>query len=242
MKILIPPYVKGPKAIGHPFPLSICLQTVEFMHGSLFFYTFQDAAAGRMVRLPNGFSDVKKSMIADGFDSPKIDQAFGILGKYKGLFQMLMFQNVLISIISHWDWYIRRLSEFVVFSREHIELPRLNSRDRGALLRIDHKSVLQQLEIIEKSCDVSFDITPGQRSHFKEMTLVRNLGVHNRWEVDRHYLEKTDTGPWETNQIREFDETELNPWHGRLLRIVNNTSKHLSRRLLDAPEFVRGNE
>ncbi len=41
------------------------------------------------------------------------------------------------------------------------------------------------------------------------MSLVRNLGLHNRWEVDSPYLAKTDRQGFEPGELRTVDVGEL---------------------------------
>jgi len=81
-----------------------------------------------------------------------------LLEKYKDVFKITVFQNVLVTINSHWDWYIRNLGNFVRFARTCFQSPLLNKTGKSDLNRIGFFSICQQLAILEKSCGISFGI------------------------------------------------------------------------------------
>ena len=57
-----------------------------------------------------------------------------------------------------------------------------------------------------------------------EMSRVRNLGIHNRWEVDNVYLANTDNnGIWTLGEIRRVDQNEVLQWRIALDKLLLNT-------------------
>jgi len=51
------------------------------------------------------------------------------MSKYKEVFEVTVYQTVLIALNSHWDWYIRRLTEFIQFlSRKNAGSGHINGR------------------------------------------------------------------------------------------------------------------
>jgi hypothetical protein len=73
----------------------------------------------------------------------------------------------------------------------------------------------------------------------REMSLVRNIGLHNRWEVDEGYLKQTNsTGLWAVGDIRTVESTELLRWHQDLMNVINATWPPIAERYVDAPAFT----
>lgn len=112
MRIPLPTALKEPDAKAHAFPLQIALQAQQFMQASIFHSTVMDIAAGQRLREPNGFAAVEEELIEGGLDLAANNQAWAIIEEYQGLFDRFVFNNVLILLRSHWDWYINRLGAF----------------------------------------------------------------------------------------------------------------------------------
>ena len=117
VKISLPSVSKAPNAIAHAFPAQICVQTYEFMIGAMFYAAVADVASAEYLSLPNGLIHLENKLRADGMDKKEGDRGWNILEKYMPVFQTSVFQNVLVLVRSHWDWYVRQLSSFVAFAR-----------------------------------------------------------------------------------------------------------------------------
>jgi hypothetical protein len=93
---------------------------------------------------------------------------------------------------------------------------------------------------LEKSCGVGFGISGGEQGHLKEMSLVRNLALHNRWEVDEKYLDSTSNNKqWNIGQLRLFDSSELGLWHKSLLGAVKKSWQPIAIKYVNAPFFPK---
>ena len=137
----------------------------------------------------------------------------------------------------HWDWYIRKLGEFVVFARGHVPCTAL-TKDEGKLLeQIGFKEITRQFELLEKSCDIKFAFPTYVLSSLKEMALARNLGLHNRWEVDAFYKERSSSTGFGIGDIRVVNKKELMEWHGSLIRCINETTFPIAAKFVQAPDY-----
>jgi len=200
----------------------------------MFYYTFQDMASGEFVRSsPN---DINNKMEAAGFNRSALDQAWAILEKYFDVFRTTVFQNVLVSFCSHWDWYIRKLSEFIAVHHLVALGHSLTERQLKEFQRIDRQSIPQQLELIEQTCNIEIGLDSAQRELLREMSLVRNLGLHNRWEIDSFYLAKSSCDSYKIGHLREFDAAELRTWHQALLNAVQATGLKIAVQFKNAPK------
>lgn len=238
-RIPLPPVSRGKDARAHPFPIQIALQTEEFLQGAVFHASFADIAAGEFVGQPGGVSRVEKIMLEHGLDQGLADEAWELLRKYQCVFEGVVFQSVLISLNSHWDWYIRRLSDFIRFARDSCGGPKLSKQEEKRLKRAAHLALYDQLEIVELGARVSLPLEFSERQELHEMSLVRNLGLHNRWEIDASYLERTNRTGFIEGELRIVDEVELRNWHSLLIKLLHTSFLECAKRFHAAPEFEK---
>ena len=237
IKISLPQITKTPSAKAHVFPVQVSIQTQEFIHAVLFYAMFADIAAGEYVRLPDGLNRIERKLSHDGLDKKQWDRGWDYLQKYQPIFNNTIYQNVLILMRSHWDWYIRQIGQFVSFARAHIRSPALDKKQQQDLERIGWTEITKQLIILEVSCGIKFSLSSTILSDLNEMSLVRNLGMHNRWEVDEFYLRKTTTSNWELREVRIVEINELQSWASSLSKLINETSLQIATRYVAAPDF-----
>ena len=224
-RIPLPKVTTRKGATAHPYPFQIALQTHELIQGAVFYFIFADKATGEYIRLPNGLDMLKANLLKAGLQERDWKSGWKYFNKYKNLFQDIIFHNVLVAIRSYWDWYINKLAEFIIFAHESTG-DELMKNELEKLRRITHPEILEQISIIEKVCKLDFHISEETKQNVKEMSLVRNLGLHSRWEVDQKYLNKTsEQNQWQISDIRTFDSKELILWHRSLIDLINKTCK-----------------
>jgi hypothetical protein len=228
---------KTTDAKAHTYPIQVGLQTQEFIQAVLFYAMFADTAAGAYVRLPNALSNIEKRLIEEGLAKREWERGWDYLQKYQAIFNNTIFQNVVILMRSHWDWYIRQIGEFINFARVHLADPPLEKKQQSDLNRIGWKEVRKQLVILEESCGIKFSLSPQILFDIDEMSLVRNLGLHNRWEVDDFYLRKTSSSIWELRDVRIIQIGELHAWAGSLSKLISETSLQIAIKYVCAPNY-----
>ncbi len=237
MKIQLPPLGQRESAEANDYPFRIGLQTQKFMQAAIFLTAFQDEAAGLTVRSPGGVRRVEEKL-GLGADSRVAADAWKYLGDFKPVLSKHVFQNTLITMRSHWDWYVSRLGSFVEFGREHVPGPSLSKQEQRSLGRIGFRPIDEQTEILAKASGTTFTFKPKTIELAREMSMVRNLGVHNRWEVDSYYSENTQTDRnWELGELRYFDRDELGTWHSAIIDLIHATTIEVAKTYRDAPEF-----
>ena len=165
------------------------------------------------------------------------DECWEFLHRYFEVFKKEAFQNVIVTLNSHWDWYIRNLANFIEFARGHIASPELSNKENKQFTRIGNCSISQQLEIIEMVSGVKLDIEDEDLERLREMSRVRNLGLHNRWEVDVEYLELSGREDTEVGEIRVVEIDEINQWHSSLLKTLHVSCKKVAIQYVSAPAF-----
>jgi hypothetical protein len=228
--------VRNREANIHPYPFHIGLQTLEFMQGSLFYASLVDIASGAYIRQPDGMANLERAFL-EQLDSPKTyDDAWKIIGKYQAVFEKVPFQSVLIAMNSHWDWYARKLMDFILFARQDLNLPMVGKSEEKRLARFSSLPIGEQLEVIEVAAGIKLALSKGEKSELQEMSLVRNLGLHNRWEIDARYLERTVRSGYQLGDLRIIEREELFKWHQVFLSVVQATNIEV------ATIFVKAND
>jgi hypothetical protein len=225
-------------AEAHPFPFQIALQTQEFLQGALFHALVADIAAGEFVRQPGGTSRIDQIMHARGLRVDVGNQSWMLLRKYQHVFEGIAFQSVLIGLNSHWDWYIRRLSEFIRFARSSVGSSTLSSSDEKRLRRVERLPLDEQLVILELAIGVNLSLAAVERQELKEMSLVRNIGLHNRWETDVRYLKETTRQGLQVGELRVVGIEELQSWHSLLIKLLLSSASECAKRFNGAPDFL----
>ena len=235
--IPLPATAKNQDAKAHPYPFQVGLQTLEFMQGSLFHASLVDVASGAYIRLPDGMANLER-MFMEKLDSPKTyDDVWRILGKYQAVFEKIPFQSVLIAMNSHWDWYIRKLIDFVVFAREDLNQSPLHKRVSKRLDRFSSLPIGEQLEVIQVVAEIKLSLEEAERSELQEMALVRNLGLHNRWEIDKRYLERTGRKGYQLGELRIIELEELKKWHEMFCKAVQITTSEVALAFVSAKDY-----
>ena len=237
MRIPLPKVTKAADAKGHPYPIQIGYQTLEFLQGTLFYISFQDVAAGEFVRTPGAMDRMEAIFQEQLYNKQTYDEAWRYLKKYQEIFEKAAFSNVLISFCSHWDWYLRQLSKFIEFGNNHVGGPVLSNYERKELSRIGNSPFLRQVELLEKATGCLFGLSQNEREHLQEMSLVRNLGLHNRWEVDEKYLQHSKIQGLSIGELRLVGVDELYAWHADLMRLISQTSMKIAVRYVNAPDY-----
>jgi hypothetical protein len=237
MSIPLPEISRGTNGTAHVFPIQIGMQTQGFIQGALFLAAFADIAAGEFVRLPDGVARVERLMKEQGLAEGVSDQGWQLVRQYKAVFEGTVFQSVLITLNSHWDWYVRRLCEFIRFGLSLEGTAALLDRDEKRLARADRLPLGEQLEVLELAIGSNLTVSANEREELTEMTLVRNLGLHNRWEIDAGYLRRTKRSGMQAGELRLMDLNELLGWHSLLLRLLRVSAFACATRFRGAPDF-----
>jgi len=97
---------------------------------------------------------------------------------------------------------------------------------------------MDQLNVIENICGIKFEISNDTRNKLFEMYLVRNLGLHNRWEIDDKYKSLSLTKELVVGNIRLVTINELREWQEELNLIIHETSMKIAKLYKDIPEFI----
>jgi len=236
VRIALPKVSNKPDA-AHSYPFRIGMQTLEFLQASLFHASFLDIATGKLVRQPGGLKSIEDEYVHSLGSKETYDEAWTHLTKYQEVFVGATLQSVLIAFNSHWDWYLRALRDFVVFARPLLPVSPLPAGDHKKLSRVDRLPMPEQLDVLVRILGVDLALTHVDTEEMHEMTLVRNLGLHHRWEVDGQYLQLTSRVGYQVGEIRVVEIEELQRWHALLMNLVTRTASKIGRDCVGAPPY-----
>lgn len=206
------------------------------MQASIFHASIFDEAAGQRVRQRGGIEDVNEALHEMGLEKSILDRGWKLVSKYKPYFEEVVFRNVLIALRSHWDWFIGHNGKFISYALES-EGKELSKNKVRTLNRIGFQTIEKQTEILERICNIQLELAPQDMAEIQELSLVRNLGLHNRWEVDTYYLDRSAIAGWGKGHVRTFNPEELQRWHRALIRLVNEASLKVAVRFKDIENY-----
>lgn len=238
MRVELPKVDSKLDAKAHKFPVQIAYQAQQFMQGAIFYYILSDTAASQRIRQPGALGEIEQSLIDEGMNKSIWEEGWGYLERYQDVFARNVRQSVLITLRSHWDWYISHLGAFINKNYSFIHNQNLNNRKEKELLHIGFKEITQQIDILREAVGLEIHLDDAVLGHVREMSLVRNLGLHNRWEVDQFYLEATASKGWSIREVRTFEIWELEQWHSALVKLINESWKPVAIRFNGVPEYT----
>lgn len=230
----------SPDASAHPYPIQIGFQTEELLQATVFYVMLADLAAGQRVKQPGAIQEIQNELVTNGLDHKALNEGWTFLARYKPLFLHYAVQNAPIIMRNHWDWYIRRLGEFVEFGRTKCEgLPFSKEiKKQLPLLGKREMPLADQIDILRRATGLPLIIDPKFMKAIQEMSLVRNLGLHNRWEVDKVYIEKSSqSGNWSVGEIRLVHASELVIWRAALSQLLFGTWSPIAQLFVTAPKY-----
>ena len=220
----------------HSYPKTIAERAQRLIQGTLFYDVFTDTATWLFVKNNrNAEQAVKDSLIKkDGWREETYEISWECFKSYLEEFQNPIYHHAVYSIISHWDWYISNLGKFIDFAEKHISPMKETNND---LLKLNFKPFTTQIEIIKNETGILLNIDSDTLDLVEEMHLVRNLGMHNEWEVDEIYLQKTKTKNLKLGDKRVFEIEEVRKWHSAFLQLLNTLSSEIAIHYAQVPPY-----
>lgn len=201
----------------HPYPIQIANQTVEFIRATWFNIFLTDAMAELYTESnPKRWKeDVFSRLQEKGIVESAIQPGWDSLIDYIEYFRHANVHSAVIALCSHWDWFIRNLGVFII---EFIASK--NRSSNSNLKNIGMKFILEQIQTIETSLSIKFTINEADKDILKLASQTRNIGIHNRWEVDDRYLQ-SNSDKWKLGEIRIINSDELKNWGEAFIRCID---------------------
>ena len=220
----------------HLYPLRIALRAQRLIQGSLFYDVFTDTATGQYVKIvPNAERTIKDLLINKaGWSEETYETSWVCFESYLKEFQNPIFHHTIYSIISHWDWYVSNLGKFINFAEKYISPEKQTNKD---LLKLNFKPFAKQMEIIKNETGILLNAENDTLDLVEEMHLVRNLGMHNEWEIDDTYLKYTKTKNLKPGDKRIFGITEITIWHSAFLQLIGTLSSEIAILYAQVPKY-----
>jgi hypothetical protein len=223
-------------AKGHPFPLAASIQAQQLLQASVFHATVQGLALKRQLSSQAGLAELRATFRAQSGDDELWDECFGYVIEYAVLFDNIGFQDVVVQMASHWDWFIRRLAGFLLFALRDAG-QKLTGQSERNLQRLGRSSVDGQLRCLREDVGLKLSLMREQESGVCELFLVRHLGLHNRWEVDADYLRHTESPDWQLGDLRLVELPELMKWQRCMTDSMGTISSVAAQAFVASPGY-----
>jgi len=220
---------------GHLYPKKIAERAQRLIQGTLFYGVYTDTATLLFAKTNSKAEHaVKDSLMKDGWPEETYEISWECFTSYLNEFPNPIYHHAVYSIISHWDWYISNLGKFIDFAEKHISPTKETNRD---LLKLSFKPFATQIEIIKNETGILLNIQSETLDLVEEMHLVRNLGMHNEWEVDEIYLQKTKTKNLKLGDKRVLEIGEVTKWHFAFLQLLDTLSTETAVLYAQVPPY-----
>lgn len=234
----MPPSDPQKAPVVHAYPLRLALAALRFVQGSMYYSAITDVAVNQYIRsTSHALDNIKMAFSQKGISEEDWEIGWACLDDYLKVFPNPVFQNTLFSMRVHWDWYIGKLGKFVEFARQYVRGPYMDGKLKKNLTYIGYKDIVVQLEILEQSTGIKIHLEDAVIESIKEMSLVRNLGMHNCWEIDEIYLRSTRKPGWKAGQLRHITLPELMDWKTSLDAVIQETSYLTAETYSAAPDY-----
>lgn len=238
IKIPLPEMDTALQAGAHPYPIQIAKLTESFIAASVWHVSFLDVAAGRYIRFPWGLWRVRRMFkVTDSAWQRGLKSFLN----YRQVFEKSVMQNIVVSLKSQWDWFVTKSGEFVIFAQTHEAKHSLSHKKISELQSIgQNKPIERQIEILSETTGIDFTIPQSTIEAIQELTLVRNLGIHNRWEVDKKYLDRSiNRANWELGELRMVSADEVENWEIATLTLLRKVAFPMAFRYGSAPNYPK---
>jgi hypothetical protein len=238
-KSLLPIISRSPASKAHPYPLQIGMRAEQMLQGASFYAAFVDVAVG-LYRdsTPDAAEQIQAHFRGLGTDDHTWDQGMECMVAYMTVLPSPVFQAVVVQMVSQWDWYVRKLGDFVRFGRRHSTSPHvLSSDEEKGLRRIGIAPIRDQIKALAAVSGGRFRVSPEEMQQLEELTVVRNLGIHNQWEVDAHYIDKSANARWRVGYIRDVAPIELEAWRKVLSAVMLRSAVEIAQLYYGAPPY-----
>jgi hypothetical protein len=233
-----PQVSRGANSSAHPYPYTLGLRAQTYLTGSTFYLVLVNEAMRQYVRsVPEPYLGLKAAFESYGVSGSAWDINWKSFQAYLQAFPEPVFQNALFAMLMHWDRYIAKLGEFIVFGRSHVKCPTLTRKDEKRLRQIGFQPIHDQLSLVEAAAAGNLNLDPRVLERITELSLVRNLGMHNEWEVDQHYLGRTIQTKWQLGDTRSVEVGELIQWRDAINVAIGSTAKVTAKSFASAPDF-----
>lgn len=223
-------------SLKHSYPLKIALRAQNLIQGSLFYDVFTDTATWLYAKnVPNAEQTIKNFLIKSaGWSEETYEISWGCFENLMKEYQSPIYHHTVYSIISHWDWYISNLGKFVEFAEKSTSPEKQTNKE---LLKLNSKPFQRQIEIIKNQTEIILNIDDDTLNLVEEMHLVRNLGMHNEWEVDDTYLKLSKTKKYKLGDKRIIEKSEITEWHYAFIQLINAISSEIAVRYGKVPDY-----
>lgn len=221
--------------LKHLYPMRLALRAHRLIQGTLFYNVMADTTIG--LYFSEGVSSIiklKEKLISSGLTEETYELSWSCFEEYISEFKNPIFQHAVYSIISHWDWYVSNLGKFVYFAEKHLSPHKKLDND---LLKLSTKPFAKQIEILQIQSGVTLEIEGESLDLIEEMHLVRNLGLHNQWEVDATYLKNSKNKDFEMGMKRLVETPELEKWNSAFIKLVLESSSRFAIHYADVPKY-----
>ena len=211
----------------HPFPTRIALFTEAFIDTTISYLVINDRAVevgtGRGMQVMR----IVDSLIEEGASKEDLYFALKFGAEHRDFFQAFTRQNATVLLMNEWEWFHSRLMSFARWALRH----------EGGSLPSTNRGIVGEIRRIEEVARQTLPLTDEERDALNELEMVRDLGMHHRWEMDRRYINANRLSEDYIGVLRIPRYDEIMNWKRTLAKTVQHCAMEMGRRFVEAPDY-----
>lgn len=211
------------------------MSTLRYIQGMGAYMMISDNAAHLFfANVPDAYNLLVKKAIQDGMTADSWETTWGCFTEFFDETPYPSNQTFLISLSSSWDWFIDQLGGFI----SYCEGLNQNNEEKllSRLLSIHKKPVEEQFKLLEKVIPIS-DVSSIDKDNISELFLIRNLGMHNGWVVDKEYLDKSQRHGLKEGMLIEINSNIVLPLQKSLIDVITKLTTIVASKYANFPDY-----
>lgn len=238
MKI-IPMYKRANNESVHPFPINLEMTTRRKVQGILMYFTIVENASHLFFQPdnPNAYNLLIERLNQIGVSTKTFDSSWQDFVIYLESKPSTTIQQAIFNLEFAWDRFISENQHFMIRGNEILNII-LPDKENRILKRLDKYSQREIIDFINKNIGVT-NITEREIVSITELCLLRNLGVHKDWVIDKDYSGKTITQNKAIGELREVSFSEFQIYFSDWMSIIGKISRPIAvfYKEMHDPEF-----
>jgi len=221
-------FSRGPNSKAHPYPLNLDMTIRKKIQGVFTYFIITDQATYlHFSRGPNSYNEFDARIRSQGFTNGIDNESWQDFKLYIEAKPEPLAQQIIFNIEFSWDRYLNGIREFIQKGNKSLNI-NFSNDDNKIIKRMHLSPFPDVVSCIDRNIGFT-DISHKEIDSVTELSLLRNLGVHNDWIIDETYLQKTKETNVILGELRVFTASDIAPLYQDLLISMRKITSVISK-------------
>jgi hypothetical protein len=211
----------------HPFPKNLEITIRKRIQGIFTYLVITDHASYlHFANNPDGYQQLIDRLKSVGFSNGIDDESWNDFKLILNEKPHPLNQQVVFNIEFAWDRFLNEIGRFIVVANKEIGIT-YSSKDERTIKRFHLAPFKEIVDCLNRNMGPTL-IHDQEIDSVNELSLLRNLGVHNDWIIDEEYCTKTKNQNLIIGEIRDVTIEEVIPLYSDLLSSMSKIASLVS--------------